>query len=78
MSWPFADGGNAFRRFRDYDPFNLKRSVGLGLRVFLPMFGTLGFDWGLGFDKDDILDDQEKWDLSKIGKFQVILGFEPE
>ena len=74
----FADGGNAFRRFRDYDPFNLKRSVGLGLRVFLPMFGTLGFDWGLGFDKDDIRDDQGNWDLSKIGKFQVILGFEPE
>ena len=74
----FADGGNAFNRFRDYDPFDLRRSVGVGLRVFLPMFGTLGFDWGLGFDKTDIKDAQGKWDLSKIGNFQVILGFEPE
>ncbi len=74
----FADGGNAFARFRDYDPFDLRRSVGVGLRVFLPMFGTLGFDWGLGFDKADRLDSEGKWDLSKIGNFQVILGFEPE
>ncbi len=75
----FADAGNAWRRFRDYDPFNLKRSVGLGLRVFLPMFGTLGFDWGLGFDKDGIYDAETgKWNLDQLGKFQVILGFEPE
>ena len=74
----FADAGNAWRRFRDYDPFGLRRAAGLGLRVFLPMFGTLGFDWGLGFDKDNIIDSDGKWDWGRIANFQVILGFEPE
>ena len=46
----FVEGGNAFLRFKEYDPFNIKRSAGVGIRLFLPMFGLLGFDWGYGFD----------------------------
>ncbi len=68
----FLEGGNAWRRARDFDPFDLKRSVGMGLRVFLPMFGTLGFDYGIGFDKAG-----DKT-LQNFGKFSIILGFEPK
>lgn len=74
----FADAGNAWRSFRDYDPFNLRRSAGLGLRVFLPMFGTLGFDYGFGFDQPKVLNNPDGYKWSDLGKFQVILGFEPE
>ena len=47
----FAEGGNAWNNFRSFDPFNLHRSAGAGVRIFLPIFGTLGLDWGYGFDK---------------------------
>jgi outer membrane protein insertion porin family len=46
----FVEGGNAYSRFKNYNPFNLKRSAGAGIRIFLPMFGLLGLDWGYGFD----------------------------
>ncbi|MBK7175471.1 MAG: BamA/TamA family outer membrane protein [Bacteroidales bacterium] len=46
----FVEAGNAWLKFRDYSPFDLKRSAGVGVRVFLPMFGLLGLDWGYGFD----------------------------
>lgn len=46
----FADAGNAWRDFRSFNPFDLKRSVGIGARVFLPMIGLIGVDWGYGFD----------------------------
>lgn len=46
----FAEAGNAWSDFSDYSPFNLKRSAGVGVRVFLPMMGILGFDYGYGFD----------------------------
>ncbi len=68
----FAEGGNAWQNFKSFNPFDLKRSVGVGLRVFLPMFGTIGFDYGLGFDK------QGDASLSNYGNFNIILGFEPE
>ena len=71
----FAQGGNAFRTFRDFNPFDLKRSAGLGLRVFLPMFGILGFDYGLGFDKDNSGGGNI---FQTFGDFNIILGFEPE
>jgi outer membrane protein insertion porin family len=47
----FAEAGNSWGRFRDYNPFELKRSAGFGVRIFLPMFGLLGLDWGYGFDE---------------------------
>ena len=46
----FLEGGNAWYDFRDFNPFQIKRSAGVGLRIFLPMFGMLGVDWGYGFD----------------------------
>ena len=46
----FAEGGNCWSDPKYFNPFQLKRSVGLGVRVFLPMFGLLGFDMGYGFD----------------------------
>ncbi len=46
----FLEAGNAFQRFKNYNPFDVKRAAGVGIRVFLPMFGLLGFDWGYGFD----------------------------
>ncbi len=48
----FAEGGNAFSEVKYFDPFNVKRSLGAGLRIQLPMLGILGVDWGYGFDKD--------------------------
>jgi outer membrane protein insertion porin family len=46
----FAEGGNTWNKFSDYNPFNVKRSVGVGARIFLPIFGLLGIDYGYGFD----------------------------
>ncbi|MCQ2328589.1 MAG: BamA/TamA family outer membrane protein [Paludibacteraceae bacterium] len=46
----FLEAGNCFADIKDFNPFNLKRSAGLGVRIFLPMFGLLGVDWGWGFD----------------------------
>ena len=72
----FAQGGNAWRTSRDFNPFDLKRSIGLGARVFLPMFGTLGFDWGYGFDKSKL--NPQTGDTRNLSTFNIILGFEPE
>ena len=47
----FIEGGNTFPTFDKFNPFNVKRTAGIGIRVFLPMFGMLGLDYGLGFDK---------------------------
>jgi len=47
----FAEGGNTWDKFRDFAPFNVRRSVGVGARIFLPIFGLLGIDYGYGFDK---------------------------
>lgn len=46
----FLEGGNAYDKFENYEPFKLKRSAGLGLRIFMPAFGLLGIDFGHGFD----------------------------
>ena len=46
----FAEAGNTWSRYKDFNPFQVKRSAGFGLRVFLPMFGLLGLDYGWGFD----------------------------
>lgn len=47
----FAEAGNAWYSIDEYNPFLLKRSLGVGVRAFLPMFGMLGIDWAYGFDK---------------------------
>ena len=46
----FVEGGASYNSFRDFDPFLLKRSAGIGVRLFMPQFGLLGIDFGHGFD----------------------------
>ena len=46
----FVEGGNAWANSKQFNPFSVKRSAGIGVRAFLPMFGMLGVDWGWGFD----------------------------
>ena len=46
----FLEGGNCWSDIRNFNPFQIKRSAGVGVRVFLPMIGLLGVDWGWGFD----------------------------
>lgn len=47
----FAEGGNTWNKFADFNPFNVNRSVGIGARIFLPIFGLLGIDYGYAFDR---------------------------
>src|SRR6202012_2085452 len=47
----FFEAANGWYDFKDYNPFELRRSVGLGARFYLPLFGLLGFDYGLGIDR---------------------------
>lgn len=47
----FLEAGNAWRNVNQYNPFDLKRSAGLGVRIVLPMVGLLGIDWAYGFDR---------------------------
>ena len=49
----FLEGGNSWNDYKKYNPFKVKRSAGLGVRIFLPMFGLLGLDYGFGFDPLD-------------------------
>ena len=46
----FLEGGNAWTDVKDFSPFNLKRSAGAGVRIYLPMVGMMGIDWAYGFD----------------------------
>jgi len=46
----FLESGNGYDNFREFNPFNAKRSAGLGIRIFMPAFGLLGIDFGYGFD----------------------------
>ena len=46
----FLEGGNCWSDIKDFNPFQIKRSAGVGVRIFLPMVGLLGVDWGYGFD----------------------------
>ena len=49
----FLEGGNCWSDIRHFNPFQIRRSAGVGVRVFLPMIGLLGVDWGYGFDNHD-------------------------
>lgn len=64
----FFEGGNAWSKFREFAPFNIKRSAGVGMRIFLPMFGLLGLDYGWRLDKQ--FDDTR----NGIGKFSFVIG----
>ena len=69
----FFEAANGWYSFRDYNPFRLRRSAGVGMRFFLPMFGLLGFDYGIGFDRI-----QPGGGLKAASKFTFMLGYEPE
>lgn len=47
----FVEGGNAWTDIKKFNPFDMKRSAGVGVRIILPMVGMMGIDWGYGFDK---------------------------
>ncbi|MEA3503655.1 MAG: POTRA domain-containing protein [Bacteroidota bacterium] len=64
----FLEAGNAWSKFSKFEPFNLYRSAGVGLRVFLPMFGLLGIDYGYGFDDVPGMEDANK------GQFHFSIG----
>lgn len=69
----FADGANVWNSMKDYNPLQLNRSVGAGVRIFLPMFGLLGLDYGIGLDRY-----VPGASLSSYAKFTFMLGFEPD
>ena len=64
----FVEGGNAWADTKDFNPFNMKRSAGLGVRIFLPMVGLMGIDWAYGFDS--------VWGKKGGSQFHFILGQE--
>ena len=49
----FVEGGNNWDRFAEFNPYNIKKSAGIGLRIFMPAFGLMGIDWAYGFDRVD-------------------------
>ena len=57
----FAEGGNVYNGFSTFNPFQLKRSAGLGLRLFMPQFGMLGIDFGYGFDNPANSNNRSGW-----------------
>jgi len=69
----FFEAANGWYSFKDYNPFKLRRSVGVGMRFFLPMFGLLGFDYGVGLDRLG-----SSTGLKGAAKFTFMLGQEPE
>ncbi len=72
----FVDAANGWDNFSQYNPFKLNRDVGLGIRIFLPMFGLLGLDYGIGIDRYNPATGSTG--IKDIAKFNFMLGFEPE
>ena len=70
----FLEGGNAWARAKDFNPFKMKRSAGLGVRIFLPMVGLMGIDWAYGFD--DVYTNQAGATKKGGSNFHFILGQE--
>jgi len=69
----FFEAANGWYDFKEYNPFRLRRSTGMGLRFFLPMFGLLGFDYGIGLDRL-----RPGKSLKDASRFTFMLGYEPE
>ena len=69
----FFEAANGWYKFKDYNPFKLRRSAGVGLRFFLPMFGLLGFDYGIGLDRYN-----QTSGIKGAAKFTFMLGQEAE
>ena len=64
----FVEGGNAWSETKEFNPFDMKRSAGVGVRIFLPMVGLMGIDWAYGFDT--------VWGKKGGSQFHFILGQE--
>lgn len=64
----FLEAGNAWNDTKKFNPFDMKRSAGVGVRIFLPMVGLMGIDWAYGFDK--------VWGTKGGSQFHFILGQE--
>lgn len=69
----FFEAANGWYTFKDYNPFKLRRAAGVGMRFFLPMFGLLGFDYGIGLDRYT-----PQGGIKGAAKFTFMLGQEPE
>ncbi|TGE05275.1 outer membrane protein assembly factor BamA [Hymenobacter fodinae] len=67
----FAEAGNSFEKYTDYNPYKLYRSAGLGARIFMSAFGLLGFDYGWGFDNVPVYSSGQK---QTSGRFHFIIG----
>jgi outer membrane protein insertion porin family len=67
------EAANGWYDYKSYNPFRLRRSAGVGARFFLPMFGLLGFDYGVGFDRMN-----SRNSFKDATRFTFMLGFEPE
>jgi outer membrane protein insertion porin family len=65
------EGGNSWETIGETDPFDLKRSVGMGIRLFMPMIGIIGIDFGYGFDHISATGQREgQWKVHfQFGKF---------
>jgi len=68
----FFEAANGWYNYNEYNPFRLRRSVGVGMRFFLPMFGLLGFDYGIGLDRI------QNGSLKNATRFTFMLGYEPD
>ena len=72
----FVEAGNDWLLWSSFNPFNVYRSIGFGIRVFLPMFGLLGLDWGYGLDEVPNVPGANMGQLSQVGKkrLRLIVG----
>ncbi|HEV3325174.1 MAG TPA: POTRA domain-containing protein, partial [Puia sp.] len=68
----FFEAANGWYDYTTYNPFQLRRSVGLGMRFFLPMFGLIGFDYGVGLDRI------QNGSIKDATRFTFLLGYEPD
>ena len=70
----FIEGGNAWANAKDFNPFKMKRSAGIGVRIYLPMVGLMGIDWAYGFD--NVYTNQSGAQKKGGSNFHFILGQE--
>ena len=70
----FVEGGNAWANAKDFNPFKMKRSAGIGVRIYLPMVGLMGIDWAYGFD--NVYTSQSGTQKKGGSNFHFILGQE--
>lgn len=70
----FGEAGNIWKSSSQFNPFDVKPAVGLGIRLQVPFLGMIGLDYGLGLDRPDL--NGQKW--ANYGTFNFVLGFEPE